>query len=101
MTRIFIGIRLFFADSRSRYWNRDIRWKKNNKSQPESVSLACLDELLMLAMELFGTEQIAREWLETRIPVLGNRTPMERLDAEVGCVLVINTLDQIAWGAPA
>lgn len=75
--------------------------KKKNKPQPERVSLACINEVLMFATEVFGTEDIAREWLETRIPALGDRAPMELLDSDAGCVLVINTLHQIAWGAPA
>jgi len=58
-------------------------------------------QTLRVAIELFGNEEKAKEWMSTNLPALGDRTPLELLDSSAGFQLVIDTLEQISYGAPA
>ena len=53
------------------------------------------------AIDVFGSEDAAQEWLSTRVPALGDRTPLELLDTSAGYQMVLNTIGRIAYGAPA
>lgn len=53
------------------------------------------------AINVFGNEDAAQEWLSTRVPALGNCTPLELLDTSAGYQMVLNTIGRIAYGAPA
>lgn len=53
--------------------------------------------VMMMATNILG-EVDGREWLDKRIPSLGNETPLNLLDTETGHRLVVQTLLQIKYG---
>lgn len=56
-----------------------------------------LMSVTMLAMEIIGKET-GREWIEHKVPSLGNQVPLNLLDTEAGHKLVIQTLMRIKYG---
>ena len=50
------------------------------------------------AVEVFGTEQKARQWMATRLPELNERTPEEVLTADPASDEVDAVLDRIEYG---
>jgi putative toxin-antitoxin system antitoxin component (TIGR02293 family) len=54
-----------------------------------------------LAVELIGDREKALAWLRTSNTYLGDKTPFEMLDTEVGCDLVTESLHTIAFGGVA
>src|SRR5919106_810395 len=57
------------------------RWKSGAAapSPPNVRRLDALQDLARLLDETFGSPARIRAWLETRLPALGNRTPLELL----------------------
>ena len=53
------------------------------------------------SIDVFGNAETAREWMSTRVPSLGDRTPLELLDSSAGYQMVLNTIGRIAYGALA
>lgn len=53
------------------------------------------------ALEVFGSKSMAQEWMSTRVPALGDCTPLQLLDCTAGYQIVLNTIECIAYGAPA
>ena len=50
------------------------------------------------AKQLFSTEENVREWLQTKLPALGWRTPMDYAQTEPGAREVENVLGRIEHG---
>lgn len=50
------------------------------------------------ANRVFGSPKIAREWLNSPIPALGQRRPIELLNSPEGCREVLNVLMRIEFG---
>lgn len=70
-------------------------------STTESARLDRVAQALKCAVEVFGNEAMAREWMATQLPALGDYTPLELLVADSGLQTVLDTLGQISYGAPA
>ena len=70
-------------------------------SLDESDKVDRVAQAFKRAIEMFGQEQMAREWMSTRLLALGDRTPLELLDSSAGYQMVLNTIGRIAYGAPA
>ena len=51
-----------------------------------------------IATSVFGDTDKAQEWLETALPTLGGRSPLELCDTVAGRELVQATLRKIAFG---
>lgn len=49
-------------------------------------------------IEVFGTEIHFNEWLRTKVPSLGNKTPLSFLDTPFGFTLIDQTLGRIEHG---
>lgn len=49
-------------------------------------------------IEVFGTEAHFNEWLRTKLPSLGNKTPLSFLDTPFGFTLIDQTLGRIEHG---
>jgi len=70
-------------------------------SPDESDKVDRVAQAFKRAIELFGNEETAREWMSTKLLGLGDRTPLELLDSSAGYEMVLNTIGRIAYGAAA
>lgn len=70
-------------------------------SLDESDKVDRVAQAFKRAIEVFGKEEMAREWMSTRLLALGDCTPLELLDSSAGYQMVLNTIGRIAYGAPA
>jgi putative toxin-antitoxin system antitoxin component (TIGR02293 family) len=70
-------------------------------SPDESDKVDRVAQAFKRAIELFGNEEMAREWMSTKLLGLGDRTPLELLDSSAGYEMVLNTIGRIAYGAAA
>lgn len=70
-------------------------------SPDESDKVDRVAQAFKRAIELFGNEETAREWMSTKLLGLGDRTPLELLDSSAGYEMVLNTIGRIAYGAVA
>ena len=70
-------------------------------SPDESDKVDRVAQTFKRAIELFGNEETAREWMSTKLLGLGDRTPLELLDSSAGYEMVLNTIGRIAYGAAA
>lgn len=78
------------------------RMKSHAKLSPdESDKIDRVAQTFKRAIELFGDEATAREWMSTKLLALGDRTPLELLDSSAGYEMVLNTIGRIAYGAAA
>lgn len=50
------------------------------------------------AVEVFESEDTARKWLKTSLPVLGNQTPLQAVSNRFGAELVLDLLGRIEHG---
>ena len=64
----------------------------------ESERLYRIVRLYQMAVDLLGTPDIAREWLNAPIRNFGNNTPLELADNDIGAREVEAMLDRIADG---
>lgn len=55
-------------------------------------------EIFKFAKDVFESEDLAVEWLNSRVPALQNRTPLECLKNEGGFEWVVQVLDKIKYG---
>jgi putative toxin-antitoxin system antitoxin component (TIGR02293 family) len=76
--------------------NRFYKAELLTKVQSEGV----LDTLKVFsqAIDVFGDEEIAKEWLHTRIPALNGEYPIELCDTFAGRSLVKECLQAIEYG---
>lgn len=78
------------------------RMKSHAKLSPdESDKIDRVAQTFKRAIELFGDDATAREWMSTKLLALGDRTPLELLDSSAGYEMVLNTIGRIAYGAAA
>lgn len=70
-------------------------------SPDESDKVDRVAQSFKRAIDLFGNEATAREWMSTKLLALGDCTPLELLDSSVGYEMVRNTIGRIAYGAVA
>jgi putative toxin-antitoxin system antitoxin component (TIGR02293 family) len=70
-------------------------------SPEESDKVDRVARVVKRALEVFGDEAQARAWLTDPVLTLGGRKPLEMLDSHVGYEIVMDTLGQILYGAPA
>jgi len=70
-------------------------------SPDESDKVDRVAQAFKRAIELFGNEEMAREWMSTKLLALGDHTPLELLDSSAGYEMVLNTIGRIAYGAAA
>ncbi len=54
--------------------------------------------IFVLATDVFGNKDIAREWLNTRVPALNNERPLDLFDTFEGRKWVSQVLNAIKWG---
>lgn len=79
------------------------RWERR-EARPSPLAqrrLALLLDLLQKARALFKREQDAAAWLSTPNPLLGDKTPLDRLAAPGGLEDVRDLLGRIEWGLPS
>ena len=57
-----------------------------------------LDRLIAQAKNIFGSEEKALKWLETPLPMLGGKTPLECVKTERGAKEAEDVLGRIAHG---
>lgn len=70
-------------------------------SLEESDRMDRVAQVFKEAIDVFGDKETGSEWMSTRLPALGDRTPLELLDSSAGYQMVLDTLGQISYGAPA
>lgn len=89
---LFIKILSTSTANLSRFYRAD----PLTQSQSESV----LDTLKVFAQarDVFGSEEIAREWLHTRVPALNGEFPIELCDTFEGRNLIKECLSTIEYG---
>ncbi|HKO88726.1 MAG TPA: MbcA/ParS/Xre antitoxin family protein [Burkholderiales bacterium] len=58
-------------------------------------------ELVAMAIELFGSEAGAAQWLLCQPPIMGGRTPLELLSDADGQAKVRHSLNCLTYGLPA
>ena len=77
-----------------------IRVRKENKSLGTSATdkVIRITQLYQKGTEVFRDEDKFRDWLDTRIMVVGGVKPKTLLDTSFGLELVDNTLGQIEYG---
>ena len=77
-----------------------IRVRKENKSLGTSSTdkVIRITQLYQKGVEVFRDEEKFRDWLDTRIMVVGGVKPKSLLDTSFGLELVDNTLGQIEYG---
>ncbi len=87
-------VRLF--DTTSANLSRYYRKKLLSRSDSEEL----LDTLRVYhqARELFGSDAVAREWLDTPVPALAGERPLELFDTFEGRELVRATLRKLEMG---
>jgi putative toxin-antitoxin system antitoxin component (TIGR02293 family) len=74
------------------------RKKQGRLSPEESEHLVRIARLYEMAVDVMGHAEEARRWMKTARPALGNRTPLERADTELGAREVEDLLGRIAYG---
>ena len=76
-----------------------VRRKKEKKfTAPESDRLLRLARVAALAVQIFGTEENAAQWMKKPNFALGSRTPFELLETDAGVKAVEDVLWHIAYG---
>lgn len=70
-------------------------------SPEQSDRLLRVARLIAEAMETFGSKEKALSWLRRSTSLLGGRTPIERLDTDIGCREVETALGRIGHGIAA
>jgi putative toxin-antitoxin system antitoxin component (TIGR02293 family) len=89
---------LFVAmlDTTSSNFSRIYRKKKLSAAQSESV----LDtyRVFAFAAEVFGHDENAQEWMDTKIPALGDQSPVSLCDTFEGREMVLAALRKIQTG---
>jgi len=65
---------------------------------PEGERAVRIMRLYDLAKTFFGTHENTREWLNSRVPALGGRTPMDMARTEPGAREVENLIGRIEQG---
>jgi len=75
----------------SRLYNKQL-----NKQQSEEI--VDFLKVQQQALIVFEQQDIANEWLATKIPALGNEIPNNLLDTFIGRSLVSDALDAIRYG---
>ena len=70
-------------------------------SREESDKVDRVARAVRRALEVFGDKAQARAWLTDPVLTLGGRKPLDMLDSHAGFELVMDTLGQILYGAPA
>jgi putative toxin-antitoxin system antitoxin component (TIGR02293 family) len=74
---------------------------KARLSLPEGERAVRVMRLYDRAKELFGTHDNTREWLNSEIPALGWRTPLDFARTEQGAREVENLIGRIEHGIPS
>ena len=74
---------------------------KARLSLPEGERAVRVMRLYDRAKELFGTHENTREWLNSEIPALGWRTPLDFARTEQGAREVENVIGRIEHGIPS
>lgn len=50
------------------------------------------------ALRVFGAKHIASDWLQSPVPALGGKRPVELMDSSEGCLQVLKVLKYIEMG---
>ena len=74
------------------------RKKQGRLSPEESERLVRVARLFEMAADVLGSGEEARRWMKAPRPALGDRTPLERADTELGAREVEDLLGRIAHG---
>ena len=74
------------------------RKKEQRLAMPESERLVRFARLIGRSMEVFGSEEAAREWLKTPNPGTAAETPLSYADTEFGAREVENLLGRLEHG---
>jgi len=74
------------------------RKKSGHFDKNESDRIARLARIFGRAVELFGSEESAQEWLKSPAHAMSGETPIEFCDTEVGARMVEDLLGQIDHG---
>lgn len=74
------------------------RKKDRRLAMPESERLVRFARLFGRAMEVFGSEEAAREWLKTPNPGTAAETPLSYADTEFGAREVENLMGRLEHG---
>lgn len=72
--------------------------RRNPFSEKNLAVLRRAVEIWPRTLEVLGDESTARQWLTQTNRSLGGKAPLELLDDENGCALIINTLGRIEYG---
>lgn len=77
-------------------WSRQLKRPRLTEEQSEVV----LDtlELYDVARQIFGGQELAEEWMTSRIPAIGNQRPSDLVDTFRGRSLIRNALLMIKSG---
>jgi putative toxin-antitoxin system antitoxin component (TIGR02293 family) len=74
------------------------RKKSRRLAMPESERIVRFARLFGLAMEVFGSQEAAREWLKMPNPGTAGETPLSYADTEFGAREVENLLGRLDHG---
>lgn len=67
-------------------------------TQSQSESVLDILKIFSQARDVFGSEEIAKEWLHTRVPALNGEFPIELCDTFEGRRLIKECLSSIEYG---
>ena len=67
-------------------------------TQNQSESVLDILKIFSQARDVFGSEEIAKEWLHTRVPALNGEFPIELCDTFEGRSLIKECLSSIEYG---
>ena len=56
------------------------------------------EKVLSYAVQVFGNQDTAQQWLNRENPMLGNKKPIDLLNTDQGCGLVLDILGRIEEG---
>ncbi|MBA2432294.1 MAG: DUF2384 domain-containing protein [Chthoniobacterales bacterium] len=76
-----------------------LRKRKSRVLSPDEAEKSLrAARVFTFAIEVLGSENEARDWLNQQIPALGGKRPLDLLDTDVGAHEVTNLLGCIKWG---
>jgi hypothetical protein len=101
--------RLLKSRAKARFWSLGMGRARDKQSQgPRDVqvfssplNVGQILPIIAHAVAVFGDEKKASHWLETPLPLLGDRSPSETLETPEGITLVEQVLTRIEHNIPS
>ncbi len=79
-----------------------LRKRKSRMLSPDEAEKSLrVTRVFVMASQVLGSEDEAREWMGEAVMALGGKRPLDLLDTDVGAQEVSNLLNCIKWGVYA